>query len=259
MILIADMGNTNVTFAGYDEVGKAFEVRLESDRTMDKETFYSSLVKKLQGVGYTGDPADGEFEGGCLCSVVPELDETIMYCLEKVTGKRTVFLSKEGNLNGTDFIGNEVNELGNDLLAGAMGAFVKYPMPAIVADLGTATTLTAQDKDGHALGVSICPGVVTGLKALAGGASNLFSVALQAPPHAIGVDTIQSLQSGIVLGAAAMMDGLAKRMAAEMEGDVTYVMTGGLGTVIAPYCEIPFIQDPDLVLRGIYEYYKLNK
>lgn len=259
MILIADMGNTNVTFAGYGEEGKAFEVRLESDRTMDKETFLSCLAEKLEDAGFSADPAADTFEGACLCSVVPELDETILYLLEKVTGKPAVFLSKEGNLNGTDFIGNEVNELGNDLLAGGVGAYARYTMPAIVADLGTATTLTAQDADGHILGVSICPGVVTGLKALAGGASNLFSVALSAPPHAIGVDTIQSLQSGIVLGAAAMMDGLAKRMAAEMEGDVTYVMTGGLGTVIAPYCEIPFIQDPDLVLRGIYEYYKLNK
>ncbi len=259
MILIADMGNTNVTFAGYGEEGKVFEVRLESDKTMDKETLYSSLVKKLEEAGYCADPASENFEGGCLCSVVPELDEAVKYCLWKVTGKPAVVVHKEGNLKGTEFIGNEVNELGNDLIAGAIGAFVKYPMPAIVADLGTATTLTAQDAKGHTLGVSICPGVVTGLKALAGGASNLFSVALQAPPHAIGVSTIESLQSGIVLGAAAMMDGLAKRMAAQIDGDVTFIMTGGLGTIVAPHCEIPFIQDPDLVLRGIYEYYKLNK
>ncbi len=259
MILIADMGNTNITFAGYGEEGKVFEIRLESDRTMDKETFCHNLAEKLREAGYGDKSSDTIFEGCCLCSVVPELDETLLYCLEQMTGTKPVYVSKEGNLKGTEFIGSEVNELGNDLVAGAIGAFVKYPMPAIVADLGTATTLTAQDAEGHTMGVSICPGVVTGLKALAGGASKLFSVALNAPEHAIGVSTIESLQSGIVLGAAAMMDGLAKRMASEIGGEVTFIMTGGLGTVIAPHCEVPFILDPDLVLRGIYEYYKLNK
>ena len=144
-------------------------------------------------------------------------------------------------------------------LAGAIAATALTPMPAIVADLGTATTFTAQDKSGNILGVSIAPGVAMGLEALAGRASQLFSVAIQGPKAAIGTNTVASLQSGVVLGAAALLDGMADRMEEELNGEATLVVTGGLAPVVLPYCRRKAIHAPDLVLEGLYRYWQLNR
>ena len=132
-------------------------------------------------------------------------------------------------------------------------------MPAIVADLGTATTFTAQDKGGSILGVAIAPGVAMGLEALAGRASQLFSVAIQGPKAAIGTNTVASLQSGVVLGAAALLDGMTDRMEEELNGEATLVVTGGLAPVVLPYCRHKAIHAPDLVLEGLYRYWQLNR
>ena len=89
-------------------------------------------------------------------------------------------------------------------------------------------------------------------------ASKLFSVVLKAPEHAIGTDTIECIQSGVILGAAAMLDGLADRMADELDGDPTLIITGGLARYIVGSCRRNFILDDDIIFRGMARYYELN-
>ena len=144
------------------------------------------------------------------------------------------------------------------LLAGAIAATALAPMPAIVADLGTATTFTAQDKGGNILGVAIAPGVAMGLEALAGRASQLFSVAIQGPKAAIGTNTVDCMLSGVVLGTACMVDGLIERYREEL-GDVpTIVACGGLSPAIVPHCRTNIILDQDLLLDGLLAIYRRN-
>ena len=144
------------------------------------------------------------------------------------------------------------------MLAGAEGALARVPMPAIVADLGTATTFCAQNKAGDVLGVAIAPGVALGLDALVDRASHLRSIAFEPPGPAIGTTTAESMQSGVIYGAACLVDGMFRRMAAEMdaaEGAPSLILTGGLAGLVAPYCETKPTLAPDLLLEGLYRCY----
>ena len=255
MVLLADMGNTNVTVAGWGDSGRVFELRLPTDHSWDGAAYTTALREGLAEAGQ----ADARFEGAALCSVVPPLNEAVCAALQAVCGSTPAQLNRRGNTGGVDIFTDDPDEVGNDLLAGAIAATALTPMPAIVADLGTATTFTAQDKSGNILGVSIAPGVAMGLEALAGRASQLFSVAIQGPKAAIGTNTVASLQSGVVLGAAALLDGMADRMEEELNGEATLVVTGGLAPVVLPYCRRRVIHAPDLVLEGLYRYWQLNR
>lgn len=177
MVLLADMGNTNVTVAGWGDGGRVFELRLPTDHSWDGAAYTTAL---REGLAESGQ-ADALFEGAALCSVVPPLNEAVCAALQAVCGSAPVQLNRRGNTGGVDIFTDDPDEVGNDLLAGAIAATALAPMPAIVADLGTATTFTAQDKGGSILGVAIAPGVAMGLEALAGRASQLFSVAIQGP------------------------------------------------------------------------------
>ena len=255
MVLLADMGNTNVTVAGWGDGGRVFELRLPTDHSWDGAAYTTALREGLAGAGQ----ADALFEGAALCSVVPPLNEAVCAALQAVCGSTPVQLSRRGNTGGVDIFTDDPDEVGNDLLAGAIAATALAPMPAIVADLGTATTFTAQDKGGSILGVAIAPGVAMGLEALAGPPGQLFSVAIQGPKAAIGTNTVASLQSGVVLGAAALLDGMTDRMEEELNGEATLVVTGGLAPVVLPYCRRKAIHAPDLVLEGLYRYWQLNR
>ena len=109
-------------------------------------------------------------------------------------------------------------------------------MPAVVIDMGTATKLTALDAAGAVQGVSILPGMMVSLNALISGASQLSAVATQAPAHAIGKNTAESIQSGIVLGTADLLDGMLARFEAELGGPADVVATGGLAGLVVPHC-----------------------
>ena len=255
MVLLADMGNTNVTVAGWGDGGRVFELRLPTDHSWDGAAYTMALREGLAGAGQ----ADALFEGAALCSVVPPLNEAVCAALQAVCGSAPVQLCRRGNTGGVDLFTDDPVAVGHDLLAGAIAATALVPMPAIVADLGTATTFTAQDKGGSILGVAIAPGVAMGLEALAGRASQLFSVAMQGPKAAIGTNTVASLQSGVVLGAAALLDGMTDRMEEELNGEATLVVTGGLAPVVLPYCRRKAIHAPDLVLEGLYRYWQLNR
>ena len=239
MVLLADMGNTNVTVAGWGDSGRVFELRLPTDHSWDGAAYTKALREGLAEAGQ----ADARFEGAALCSVVPPLNEAVCAALQAVCGSTPVQLNRRGNTGGVDIFTDDPDEVGNDLLAGAIAA----------------TALTAQDKSGNILGVSIAPGVAMGLEALAGRASQLFSVAIQGPKAAIGTNTVASLQSGVVLGAAALLDGMADRMEEELNGEATLVVTGGLAPVVLPYCRRKAIHAPDLVLEGLYRYWQLNR
>ena len=161
MVLLADMGNTNVTVAGWGDGGRVFELRLPTDHSWDGAAYTTALREGLAGAGQ----ADALFEGAALCSVVPPLNEAVCAALQAVCGSAPVQLSRRGNTGGVDIFTDDPAEVGNDLLAGALAATALAPMPAVVADLGTATTFTAQDKGGSILGVAIAPGVAMGLEA----------------------------------------------------------------------------------------------
>ena len=146
-----------------------------------------------------------------------------------------------------------------DMLAiGAAGALAGYQPPLVVIDMGTATTMIAVDRDRNFLGGSIMPGMRMSLSALASETSMLYGISLDVPKHAIGRGTVDAMRSGIVLGHAAMIDGLLDRMEEEMGEPLTAVATGGLASSVVPVCSHRIILDNTLVLTGLKAIYDRN-
>ncbi|HOD03266.1 MAG TPA: type III pantothenate kinase, partial [Clostridiales bacterium] len=150
-------------------------------------------------------------------------------------------------------------ELGADLVASAVGAISKYPLPCLIIDLGTASKLSVINEDGAFLGCAIVSGVEISLDALSKRTSQLPAISLEAPANAIGTNTIDSIKSGTLLGNAAMLDGLSDALENELGKPFkTLVATGGLSKDIIPLCKKEIILNKTLILEGLYEIYYKN-
>lgn len=136
---------------------------------------------------------------------------------------------------------------------------LEHEPPLIVVDMGTATTLSVLDKNGAHIGGCICPGVKISLDALTDKTALLPGLQLDKPRRAIGRNTSDAMRSGIMLGAAAMIDGLVARMEAELGYKTTVIMTGGIAKFVAPLCKTPVIYDRDLILKGLTALYRENR
>ena len=170
-------------------------------------------------------------------SVVPSLSETLAYAVKRLTGIPPLILGP-GQKTGLNIRIDNPAETGSDLVAAAVAAKSKYPLPIIVVDMGTATTVTAIDRDGSFIGGAILPGLRVSVDALVGKTSQLTGIALTPPKKAIGRSTSESMRSGAVFGAAGMIDGLIDRFCEELGCEATVLGTGGLMDTIAPYCKI---------------------
>lgn len=255
MILTIDVGNTNVTIGAYKDEKCIFVSRLYTDKfkTADEYACDFQNVFSLNKVG------SDDFSGCVISSVVPEIAIAVEEACSRVTGTEPVVLGP-GVKTGLNILGDDPAQLGADIVAGCVAAKEKYPVPAIVIDLGTATKVTALDKNGSFCGTVISCGVKVALDALAGNASLLTSVKIKAPKNVIGKNTIDSMQSGAVYGTAAMLDGMIERFEEEMDVPVkTVVATGGYSKNIVSHCRKDIIYDPTLVLDGLRIIYDKNK
>ena len=254
MILAVDIGNTNIVMGGYDQGELVFSTRLATEKQLEADQYALQLEGILRL--YRKSPAD--VEDAVVSSVVPPITDTLCRALNTLCGVSPLVLSQKLRTGVTVDIENPA-ELGDDLLAGAIATRAAWPLPAVVLDLGTATKLTAVDASGAVRGVSILPGVLLSLNALVSGASQLGGLALCPPAHAIGRNTVESMQSGIVLGTASMLDGMLDRFEAELGEIKTVLATGGIAGMIVPHCKRKVELAPNLLLDGLYHVWKLNR
>ena len=144
-------------------------------------------------------------------------------------------------------------------LGAAVGAMVKYPLPAIVVDLGTATKLMVVDENRCFLGGAILAGVGISLRALASDTAQLPHISLDSPvKQVIGTNTIDCMKSGTILGAASMLDGMIQRYWESLGKETTVVACGGIAPAIVPHCRTKVILDDSLVLDGLLDLYRKN-
>ena len=144
-------------------------------------------------------------------------------------------------------------------MVGCVAALKLEAPPLIVINMGTATTLMVLDGNGAMIGGSICPGIRISMEALTDRAALLPGLQLDQPKRTIGRNTIECMRSGIMVGAAAMIDGLVSRMEEELGKRTTVVVTGGMAQFIAPLCRRKMMVEKDLLLKGLYAIYKKNK
>ena len=254
MIIAVDIGNTNIVLGFLENDKMVHECRL-STAVNDSADEYAIKFKSIFEIFKINVD---NIEGSVLSSVVPPLNRTISKALMLITGKMPVVVGP-GVKTGLNIKINNPAELGADMVVGAVASIAKYPCPQIIFDLGTATTASVIDKNGCFLGGTILCGVKTSLSALSSSTAQLPQIEIVAPENAIGTNTIDSMRSGIVFGTAAMIDGLIKRFVSELGEKATVIVTGGLGSVIAQYCENEVIVDRQLLIDGLRIIYEKNK
>ena len=254
MLLVLDMGNTNITLGVYDGDRLVMQARLATDRKKLADQYAVELMMLLRLHGVDGTA----FTGAILSSVVPPLNRVLTAAVKKVTGITPMSVGP-GTKTGINIRIDNPATLGADLLVGAVAAVERVGYPCLIWDLGTATTASVVDKNGAYIGVAIMPGVRTSLNSLTEGTSLLPSISLDAPAKAIGTNTIASLQSGVVYGTAAMIDGMSARFFEELGYTAPIVMTGGIAADILPQCHSDILYVDELLLDGLRLIYEKNR
>ena len=253
MILAVDIGNTNVVLGCMEDDKILFLERMATDR---RATDMEYLVRIRSVLKYRDiDPA--KLEGAIICSVVPIVTMNIRPAVEQLTGKQAVVVGP-GLKTGLRINIDNPGALGADRVADAVAAVNLYPVPLITIDMGTATTVGVVDETKTFIGGMIVPGVMVSLNALAGGTAQLPHISLDPPKNAIGRNTVECMQNGIIYHNAAGVDGMIERIEAQLGKKCTVVITGGLSTVIAPHCKHEMIHDPELLLKGLMILYRKN-
>lgn len=254
MILAIDIGNTNIVLGTYEAHKRNFVARIRTsvEKTEDE---YGVLVRSILRLRHQ-DPA--ELTGVIISSVVPPLTMVFKLAAGLLNAKAPVLIVGPGVKTGLDIKIDNPGQLGADLVSTAIGALEKYPMPAIIIDLGTATKICVVDKNRSFRGCSILPGISISLEALSGRTAQLPSISLEGDIKLLGTNSVDSMRSGVVLGAASMLDGMIDRYEAEMGPFATVVACGGLVNAIIPHCRRNIIIDPTLLLDGLYAIYRRN-
>ena len=254
MILAIDIGNTNIVVGCIDDQKTYFIERLATVRTKT-ELEYAVDLKTLLEI-YHIKKAD--IEGCIISSVVPQITNIARLAAEKIL-KKEVLVVGPGVKSGLNILMDNPATLGADLVVGAVAALSEYPVPLIVVDMGTATTICVVDDKKRYIGGVIMPGVTTSLDSLTARASQLSGIGLEAPKRVIGKNTIECMKSGVVYGNAACIDGMIQRMEEELGQKTTVIATGGLAKKIIPYCRHEMILDDGLLLKGMRIIYDKNQ
>ena len=254
MLLAIDMGNTCITLGVYagEELKVVARLATDHERTSDQ---YAIELRDVLGIH---DIRPDDLDGAILCSVVPVLTDGICRAVRQITGLETMVLGP-GIKTGLNIRLDNPAQLGADLVAGAVAAIARFPLPCIIYDLGTATTISVINAKGEFLGGIITAGIGISLDALVSRTSQLPYISLDAPEHVIGTNTIASMKSGMVLGTASMMDGLAERIEEELGEKATLIATGGRAAGIVAYCRRSITLADTLLLDGLRLIYHKNK
>ena len=253
MIFAIDIGNSNIVAGCIDDKQSYFVERISTD-IQKTSTEYAILFKnmlELHGI------SKNELDGAIISSVVPPISNTIQDAIKKVTGLDAMLVGP-GVKTGLNIKIDNPAQLGSDLVVGAVAAMDEYPVPLIIIDMGTATTIFCIDDSGAFIGGAIMPGVMVSLESLTNRTSQLPKISLEAPKKAIGSNTIDSMKSGLVLANASMLDGVIDKMQAELVGPATVIATGGLSQFIIPHCNHEIIWNDTLLLRGLWLIYQKN-
>lgn len=247
MLLAVDIGNTDVVIAALENgrpVGTIRRTPSSCDRPVD--AFAAELADFLACAGLSRTA----FDRAVICSVVPPLTHTLRDAIRDTLGLDALIVSAALD-SGLDLAIEQPDSLGADILAADAAAAEHYPLPVIVFDYGSATTVTVVDTERRYRGGVILAGVKLGLRALASGTALLPDVQLTAPERVLATETADALVGGAIYGAAAMTDGLIDRIEAELGCPCTAVVTGGLAPVISPNCRRDVKLDEHLIFRGM--------
>jgi type III pantothenate kinase len=247
MILLFDVGNTNV-FIGVSDGFKIIDTyRLNTNVTKTADEYYIQM-KSLIDFKLVKHVA--------ISSVVPRITEKLKEISTRFVGVEPLIVGP-GVKTGLNIKTDHPREVGADLICDAVGIDEDIDK-ALIVDLGTAIKYIYV-KNKTILGVIITPGVTVSIKALVGSTALLPDIDIEVPKKVLGTNTIHCMQSGVTYGVAAQVDGLIDQIRAEVNEDFDVILTGGLSSMIAPLCQHKLSVDSDLILKGLLKIYNKNE
>jgi len=254
MILTVDVGNSNVVLGAVrgDEI--VFEARLRTDATKTSDEYCIDLKMVLEVYHVKAE----DFEGAIIASVVPQVLNSMKTAIIKLTGKAPLVVGP-GLKTGLNIAIDNPSQAGADLVVGCVAALREHKAPMIIVDMGTATTMIVVDKNNAMIGGCIMPGVKISMDALTDRTALLPGLQLDQPKKAIGRNTIDCMRSGLMMGAACMIDGMIDRMEEELGYKTSVIATGGIAKFVLPMCRHEITYDKDLLVKGLAALYRDNK
>ncbi len=245
MLWAIDVGNTHTVVGIYDGKEWSHPWRLATPQIHTEDDFAATIetLCRLDALPFAAE---------CMiaASVVPRLNEVLVRFGKRWLSSEVHFVTN-GDQVGLPVDYSPAHAVGADRIANAIGALAEYSPPIIVVALGTATTFDTIDSAGVYVGGAILPGLLVSLDALVSHTAKLPQIALKAPRAAIGKTTVESLESGLMIGYAGAIDAIAKRINKELGPDVTVIATGGLGEEFTQMCDEIAHFDPNLTLKGL--------
>lgn len=253
MILVVDIGNTNIVLGCFDGDEIVFRERISSTQKSTDLEYAVSIRTALEMNRISLEKVSGVI----MSSVVPSITNTFKRAIEKLCGIKPLVVGP-GIKTGLSIMIDNPAQLGSDLVVDAVAGINEYPVPQIIIDMGTASTYSIIDSKKNYIGGMITTGMSVSTDALIGRTAQLPKIAFDKPRRLIGKNTVDCLQSGIMYSTACSIDGMIERIEEELGEKCTVIATGGLANLIIPLCKRKIILDEDLMLKGLINIYKRN-
>lgn len=254
MLLVIDIGNTNLTLGLYEGDKLGAHWRLATDHNRMPDEYGLQFLGLLQNAGKTVK----DITGISLASVVPPLTGRVIQACEEYLKQKPLVVDA-GIKTGIKIRYEDPRAVGADRVCDAVAVIKLHGGPACVVDFGTATTFNAITKDGEYLGGAITAGINLAAEALYTRAAKLPRIDLQMPPSVIGKNTVHAMQAGLLFGYVSMVEGMVNRFKSELGSDMKVVATGGLAELIAKETKIIHIISPWLTLEGLRIIWDMNR
>lgn len=254
MLLVIDVGNTNIVVGAFEGEDLVKSWRMSTDYKKSSDEIGMTLVQLL---AYNSISVSS-IEAVIISSVVPQM----MFSLERAVKR---YLKAEPLIidskikTGINNMYDNPKEVGADRIVNAVAVHKYYPGNAIIIDFGTATTFCALDKDANYLGGVICPGIKISLDALIERTAKLPKIEIIRPENVIGKNTVESMQSGMVYGYAGQVENIVKLMKEQIGTDARVIATGGIASLIKEASDAIDVLDSHLTLKGLRLIYEMNR
>lgn len=255
MILVADVGNTNMTMGVYEgeELKATFRIMTKTPRTSDE---YGILITQL----LTSKGIDvASLEGSIIASVVPDVMHSLTGAIVRYT-ETTPLIVGPGVKTGIKIVTEDPRAIGADRIVDAVAAYEKYGGPILVIDFGTATTYDLITEDGKFAAGITAPGIRISSEALWKQTAKLPNIEIKKPKSILAQETISSMQAGLMYGQIGQTEYIIKKVREESGiQNLKVVATGGLGRTISDETDTIDIYDSSLTLDGLRMIYEKNR